>query len=238
MFKAMRKVALQVGLKKDDDVDAADKKRLHDLRDSNENLKRYLNTFVRATEEQLKQAMLVHESLSAAYPQNHELTAKVETLAIKNEAFKGFKESNAELLANLEKVYAELSAKHKELAKLADDRAAFRQDIRHYKEKIAGLEGKAASNPKEKQKLDENTAKLNQTQDSFDKADAELVPKLEALDGDIATTTTEIFKAFMESMKAFHDKVAASYQNALDATESPVATEEATAALAAAAIVE
>ena len=227
-----------MGLKKDDDVDAVDKKRIHDLRDSNENLKKHLTAFGKATEEQFKQAMLVHESLSAVYPQNHELTAKLETLAIKNEVFKVFKESNAELTANLDKVYAELAAKQKDLAKLADDRAAFRQDIRHYKEKIAGLEAKAATNPKDKQKLDENTAKLNQTQDSFDKADAELVPKLEALDGDIATATTETFRAFMESMKAFNEKIAAAYQNALEATESPVATEEATAALAAAAIVE
>lgn len=38
-----------------------------------------------------------------------------------------------------EAAYTAVAAKHKDLAKLADERANYRQDIAHYEEKLAGL---------------------------------------------------------------------------------------------------
>jgi hypothetical protein len=44
--------------------------------------------------------------------------------------------------AAVEAAVAAVAAKHKELAKMADDRAGFRQDIQHYEEKLEGLKAR------------------------------------------------------------------------------------------------
>lgn len=62
----------------------------------------------------------------------------------------------------MEEAYTAVAARHKELTKLADDRASFRQDIAHYEEKLPGLQVKATANPKEQVRLEENQKKLEE----------------------------------------------------------------------------
>ena len=61
---------------------------------------------------------------------------------------------------SLDDTHNTLAARLKELAKQAEDRASHRRDIKHYEEKIPGLQAAAAKGPKEQQKLEENQKKL------------------------------------------------------------------------------
>lgn len=64
------------------------------------------------------------------YPHNQELTPKLDTLASKAEHFKTAKDQLEEARKAVEEAYTAVSNKQKELAKLADERAGFRQDIK------------------------------------------------------------------------------------------------------------
>lgn len=105
-------------------------------------------------------ALSLYESMAVVYPAGQEMSAKLDTLASKAEFFKGVKEQIEAARLAVEGAITEVANKHKDLAKKADDRASHRQDIKHYEEKLSGLAEKAKTNPKEKERLEENEKKL------------------------------------------------------------------------------
>ena len=105
-------------------------------------------------------ALTLYESLSTLYPHNQELTAKLDTLASKGEFFKGVKDQMEASRVNVDGALAALAALHKDLSKKTDDRASFRQDIKHYEEKLPKLKADEGKGPKEKERFEENSKKL------------------------------------------------------------------------------
>ena len=62
--------------------------------------------------------------------------------------------------ANVEVALAAIAVLHKDLSKKTDDRASFRQDIKHYEEKLPKLKLDENKGPKEKERYEENAKKL------------------------------------------------------------------------------
>lgn len=108
-------------------------------------------------------AASLHESMAKLYPAEQPLSAQVTSIAARSAAFReGSAEATAAMKESLEAALAAFLAKRNEVNKMVDERASVRQEIIHYQEKIAQLEPKAAANPKDAQKLDENKKKLEE----------------------------------------------------------------------------
>jgi chromosome segregation ATPase len=129
----------------------------------------------------------LHVALAELYPETEPMSGAVETLLSKEAALKGAKEAVDDEKAAFDKTVADLLARHKELAKLADDRAGLRVEISHYQEKIDKMVAKP--NPKEEARLEENRSRLAATQKAFDELDAKLAPQIASLDKDIGAMT-------------------------------------------------
>lgn len=230
MLRSLRKAAVSIGLKKDDDHDAVDKKRLADLSTHTNALKNQMNAFTRSMTDHGNHAASLHQAMADVYPPSFDLTHKLDALVIKREAFlEASKAKFAEAKMAVDGTVSALTSKHKELSELVVARSGARQDIFHYKEKIAGLQIKVTTDPKMQHKVDENKVKLEACESKFNLLEAQVVPLMEKLDADIAACTTSAVAMVLAACKDTHASLSALYAEAEAATPG----EAAAAALAA-----
>ncbi len=99
--------------------------------------------------------------------------------------------------AELETALAAVDEKLKALKVRADERAHFREEVQHYKDKLSKLEGRP--DPQSVQRMEENKVKLADMEAKFQGTNDALTPELMSLDNELARITTEVFRKFMNT---------------------------------------
>jgi len=137
----------------------------------------------------------VHESMAQVYPGGESLAPSLVSLINRGPLLNN-KDDLEHIKTELLNALTAVDAKVQNLKKLTDDRAHFREEVGHYKEKISKLEGRP--DPQGQQKLEENKTKLADMESKFAATETALVPELEHLDAELSNLTSEVFKKFIE----------------------------------------
>jgi len=199
MMNTLQKTMLKLGVSKGDAADEVDKKRLNELRESNEAAKKAWVALLKTHAEHNAHIDTLHECFGDLYPAAQAYTGHIEALLEKSEHFKNAKIQMDEAKMSMDKALADVAVLQKNLYHKVEERAGFRQDIAFFTGAIEKLKPKVALNPKDAPKLAENEAKLGEATRKFESADAAIQPELAKLDTDIANLTTAAIQLYLEA---------------------------------------